>query len=190
MKKAPEEDSLIEYAAFLRGINVGGHTIIKMGELRKVFESLGFWNVKTVLASGNVLFEAPCENTAALSKQITGKLKDLLGREITVIVRSVEELRGLEASKPFKGIDLTTGARPIVTFVTDDLRDRAFSVPLPHEGFRILIISDGAICSVSYDQYGTGTAQSMSIIEKTFGHNVTTRTWDTIIRLLKASDTI
>ena len=59
MKKAPEEDSLIKYAAFLRGINVGGHTIIKMGELRKVFESLGFWNVKTVLASGNVLFEAP-----------------------------------------------------------------------------------------------------------------------------------
>jgi len=188
MKKAPEEDSLIKYAAFLRGINVGGHTIVKMDELRKVFESLGFRNVKTVLASGNVLFEAHGGDAVALSQEISGKLEDLLGRKITVVVRSVEEIMALAAREPFKEISVTSGARPIVTFITDDLRDRDFSVPLPHEGFLILSISDGIICSVSYDQYGTGTAQSMSMIEKAFEGNVTTRTWGTIIRLLKAND--
>ncbi|HYQ86023.1 MAG TPA: DUF1697 domain-containing protein, partial [Bacteroidota bacterium] len=50
---------MIQYAAFLRGINVGGHKPVRMSDLEKAFGQLGFRNVKTVLASGNVLFEAP-----------------------------------------------------------------------------------------------------------------------------------
>src|SRR4029077_19756102 len=51
--------SLARYVAFLRGINVGGNRVLKMDDLRKAFESLGFKDVKTVLASGNVMFDAP-----------------------------------------------------------------------------------------------------------------------------------
>lgn len=190
MKKAPEEYSPVMYAAFLRGINVGGHTIVKMDELRKVFESLGFRNVKTVLASGNVLFEAHDMDAMALSQKISGKLEDLLGRKITVVVRSVEGLRALVAKEPFKEISVTAVARPIVTFVTDDMKGVDIPALPEHEGFRILSFSDGTICSVSYDQYGVGTAELMGTIEKTLGHRVTTRTWDTIKKVLKASDKI
>lgn len=47
------------YVAFLRGINVGGHAVIRMSELQRAFEGLGFENVRTVLASGNVIFDPP-----------------------------------------------------------------------------------------------------------------------------------
>ncbi len=186
MEKAPEVKSLSRYAAFLRGINVGGHSIIKMEELRKAFESLGFRGVKTVLASGNVLFEAPQESTTVLSQKIAGKLDDLLGREIIAIVRPIEELRALESGKPFKSIGVSSGARLFVTFVAEDVKSNDISGLPTGDGFRILSFSDGTICSVLYDRPGTDTVQLMGAIEKAFGRKVTTRSWDTIIKLLKA----
>ncbi|MBI1730339.1 DUF1697 domain-containing protein [Candidatus Acetothermia bacterium] len=58
---------MTRYAAFLRGINVGGKKIIKMAELREAVESLGFRNVRTILASGNLLFDAPETNPSILT---------------------------------------------------------------------------------------------------------------------------
>ncbi|MGA9141472.1 MAG: DUF1697 domain-containing protein [Methanocella sp.] len=188
MKKAPEENSLKKYAAFLRGINVGGHSVIKMAELRTAFQSLGFRNVKTVLASGNVLFEAPEENTTVLSLQISRGLAQALMRDITVIVQPVDALLALVARQPFTGIDIAAGARPIVTFIADGLKDPDVGDLPVQEGFRILSVSGGTICSVSYDRYGVDTSAAMGLIEKTFGRQITTRSWDTILRLLKASD--
>lgn len=188
MKTASEDKSLRKYAAFLRGINVGGHSVIKMEELRKAFESLGFRNVKTVVASGNVLYGAPEEDVTVLTQKITRKLEDLLGREITVIVRPVEALRELEAREPFKGVDMTAGARLFVTFVADDAKGKDVSGMSRGDGFRILYIANGTICSVLYERPGVGAVELMSAIEKAFGRKVTTRSWDTIIRLLKASD--
>ena len=56
---ARSNSTSIKYAAFLRGINVGGHKTVPMEGLKKTFASLGFQNVKTLLASGNILFDAP-----------------------------------------------------------------------------------------------------------------------------------
>lgn len=176
------------YVAFLRGINVGGRSIIKMAELRTVFESLGYLNVKTVLASGNILFKATNGDVAALTRAIADEFERLYGREITVVVRPVDELRALAAREPFRGVDAAAGARPIVTFIVDSTNGSDTQALPDHEGFRILSVSDGVICSVSYDRYGTGTAESMGLIEKAFGHKVTTRTWDTIKRIIKAAD--
>jgi uncharacterized protein (DUF1697 family) len=61
---------LSKYVAFLRGINVGGHKTIKMDELKEAFEANGFKNVKTFLASGNVLFDAPKAGVTTLAKKI------------------------------------------------------------------------------------------------------------------------
>jgi uncharacterized protein (DUF1697 family) len=58
---------MVRYAAFLRGINVGGHRKIKMETLRQQFESLELQNVKTLLNSGNVLFETPEADPSALA---------------------------------------------------------------------------------------------------------------------------
>ena len=61
--------------------------MIKMEHLRKAFESMGFRNVKTVLASGNVLFEAPGKNTATLARDIQTGLSKIIERETLAIVR-------------------------------------------------------------------------------------------------------
>ena len=58
------------YIAMLRGINVSGHNIVKMEQLRASFAALGFSNVKTYIQSGNVVFEATNDSAASLSRKI------------------------------------------------------------------------------------------------------------------------
>jgi len=60
---------LAKYIAFLRAINVGGHTV-KMDHLRSLFEALGFSNVETFIASGNVIFESKSKSTRALERRL------------------------------------------------------------------------------------------------------------------------
>ena len=58
------------YVALLRGINVGGHKIIKMGQLRESFEELGFEGLATYVQSGNVVFKEPKKSLAELAHEI------------------------------------------------------------------------------------------------------------------------
>ena len=85
------------YAAFLRALNVGGTSVIKMDELRRQFGKLGFTNVKTVLASGNVLFDAK-GSAAAVTKAIAS-----IG--YTACVRTSAEVRRIAEYDPFGGKD-------------------------------------------------------------------------------------
>ena len=72
-------NDILPYAAFLRGINVGGNRSIKMAELRTAFAAQGFTNVKTVLASGNVLFDTAETDAAVLCRQSSNTLSRNLG---------------------------------------------------------------------------------------------------------------
>jgi uncharacterized protein (DUF1697 family) len=78
------------WLAFLRAINVGGHTV-KMDALRALFAQLGYANVRTFIASGNVIFEADAEPTA-LETQIEAHLEHELGYEVATFIRSPAEL--------------------------------------------------------------------------------------------------
>ncbi len=77
------------YVAFLRAINVGGHTV-KMDYLRMLFEALGFSNVETFIASGNVIFDSKATSAKALEKRIEHCLAEALGSRSG---RSVQTLR-------------------------------------------------------------------------------------------------
>ena len=87
--------------AFLRAINVGGHTV-KMDQLRTLFTELGFSNVETFIASGNVIFEPTAKSTATLEKKIREHLKNCLGYEVDTFVRTMPEVAELEKRSPFK----------------------------------------------------------------------------------------
>ena len=100
-------NDILPYAAFLRGINVGGKRSIKMAELRTAFAAQGFTNVKTVLASGNVLFDTAETDAAVLCKAIEQHLKQEFGHKIFVLLRTVAELQCLVAANPFKEIAAT-----------------------------------------------------------------------------------
>lgn len=92
---------MAKYIAFLRAINVGGHTV-KMDYLRELFEALGFTSVETFIASGNVIFETKEKNVAGLEKKIGDHLKQSLGYEVDPFLRTVQELAEIEKCNPFK----------------------------------------------------------------------------------------
>lgn len=90
------------YFAFLRAINVGGHNV-KMEALRGLFEDLGFANVETFIASGNVIFETRAKNAAALEKKIEARLQAALGYAVAAFLRAPAELAQAAARQPFPG---------------------------------------------------------------------------------------
>jgi uncharacterized protein (DUF1697 family) len=92
------------YTAFLRAINVGGHTV-KMDRLRALFQELGFGDVRTFIASGNVLFDAPPEEPAALEARIERHLQSALGYEVATFLRTPAEVTAVAACQPFPGPD-------------------------------------------------------------------------------------
>jgi uncharacterized protein (DUF1697 family) len=88
------------FVAFLRAINVGGHTV-KMDRLRALFQELGLKNVETFIASGNVLFDAPSTGIPKLEKRIEQHLEQALGYEVLTYIRPLASLAAVAADHPF-----------------------------------------------------------------------------------------
>lgn len=93
----------MKYAAFLRGINVGGNNKLKMEILRETFAALGFENVKTYINSGNVIFETVETTDNALAQQIEQAIESEFSLKIRVMVRSVAEIEDIINNNPFAG---------------------------------------------------------------------------------------
>lgn len=89
-----------KYIAFLRAINVGGTKIIKMEDLKKIFESFGFANVQTYIQSGNVVFET--KESAMLEAQIEKLLEKALGYKVEIFLRTMEELAKIASQPAFE----------------------------------------------------------------------------------------
>jgi uncharacterized protein (DUF1697 family) len=94
--------------AFLRAINVGGHTV-PMARLRELFEELGLRNVETFIASGNVVFDHGAGKEAALQRKIEGHLQKMLGYEVATFLRSERELVALVKGCPFDEAEVAAG---------------------------------------------------------------------------------
>jgi uncharacterized protein (DUF1697 family) len=89
------------YVAFLRGMNLGGRRI-KNDELRRHFEEMGFEEVATFRASGNVIFSAAGrEGESKLAQRVEGGLDERLGYDVPVFLRSIEEVAAIAAREPF-----------------------------------------------------------------------------------------
>jgi uncharacterized protein (DUF1697 family) len=177
----------ISYAAFLRGINVGGHALVKAAELMQAFAAMGFENVRTLLASGNVLFDSGQADKKAIAEKIRSGLKHGLRKDVGVAVRSRQDLEILRAADPFKGIDVQPSIRLYVTFLGEKSGPCALELPYSTSsgGVRILRVTATEVFSFVDLSRGKGTPEAMSIIEKEFGVNVTTRNWHTVLKALK-----
>lgn len=90
-----------KYVAFLRAINVGGNTIIKMTDLKRMFESFGLKNVQTYIQTGNVIFESQESDTSLLTEQIERQLEGASGTKIRIFVRTMRELAAMVSGCPF-----------------------------------------------------------------------------------------
>ena len=113
-----------KYIAFLRAINVGGHTV-KMDRLQEIFESFGFTNVETFIASGNVIFETKSKDSTVLEKLIEQELKKALGFEVATFIRSGSELAGIADYKPFPKPQMDSATALNVAFLSEPLDDKS-----------------------------------------------------------------
>jgi uncharacterized protein (DUF1697 family) len=149
----------------------------KMAELRRCFESAGFTGVKTVLSSGNVAFDARARSEASLADRVEAAMSDELGRTFATIVRPATELQRLIESDPYTAFRLPPTAKRVVTFLRD-AHAAKLTLPFESEGVQVLATTGREIL-IAYVPNPKGPV-FMTLIEKTFGTNVTTRTWDTV----------
>lgn len=156
----------------------------KMPALKRAFGAAGFTEVKTVLSSGNVVFAARRASESALQGRAEAAMQEWLGHAFLTIVRPVEMLREMLASDPYHAFRLEPSAKRIVTFLRDE-PTAMVALPKELEGARLLALR-GRELFTAYVPSSRGAA-FMTLIERTFGKEVTTRTWDTVEKVARAS---
>jgi uncharacterized protein (DUF1697 family) len=120
-----EITNMPKYVAFLRAINVGGHTV-KMDLLRRLFEDLEFANVETFIASGNVIFDSPSKSPKALEKKVEKYLRERLGYEVATFIRSIAEVAAIAGYQPFPDTELQAEGNTLyIGFLADEPSDEA-----------------------------------------------------------------
>lgn len=162
------------HVAFLRGVSPMN---AKMPELKRCFEQAGFGNVRTVLSSGNVVFDARAASEQALARRIEAAMAKHLDRTFYTIVRSTRALDALIVSDPYAAFRLPEHAKRVVTFLREPCKENV-ALPAEIDGARILAVASGEIFTAYVPQ--PGNPVFMRLIEKTFGGEITTRTWDTV----------
>lgn len=163
------------YAAFLRGVMPGKPS---MAQLKAAFESAGFTNVTTVLGSGNVVFDARAQSEETLARKADAAMEREIGRVYAAIIRPVEAIRELLEADPFARHKLPPDAKRVVTFLREPPKTKLPDLPFRYETVTVFAI-DGRHVFTAYTP-SPGNPLFMTLIEKTFGKNVTTRTWETL----------
>ena len=162
------------YVAFLRGVSPMN---AKMADLKACFENMGFTEVRTVLSSGNVVFTGVKKQESNLAKIIESGMEKYLPRSFPVIVRTTDHLLALLETDPYSDFRISPKAKRVVTFLSQPHKEDLL-LPLEFDGAKILAMK-GTDVFTAYVPHERGPI-FMTLIEKTLGKNVTTRTWDTI----------
>lgn len=168
------------YVALLRGVSPMN---AKMPELRRCFEKAGYENVRTVLASGNVVFDARSRSESSLARDVEAAMEESLGRSFPTIVRRTDFLQRLIDADLFAQHDLPANAKRVVTFLRKPHGAR-LSLPIERDGATILAVEGGEVFT-AYVPSSKGPV-FMTLIETTFGKDLTTRTWDTVRKCARA----
>lgn len=175
---------MTKYVAFLRGINVSGHHKVPMAELKSKMQEWGFDNPLTLLNSGNVIFESS-KTALDIESDLSSKLASHFGFAIPVMIRSAEDLLQLVQDDPFRNVEIIPDIRFYISFIRSS---EALPISLPwsneNGSYQILDIINNSIISV-LDLSITKTTKGMEALEKLFGKDITTRNWNTILRVEK-----
>ena len=172
------------YISILRGINVSGQKKIIMTDLVKLYEDLGFTDVKTYIQSGNVVFNSTKKvSNSMLVKQIETKINEIYGFLVPVIIRTVDDLSKIIASNPYKN---ETSENLYITFLSNLPNSNHLEnlTELNYLLDEFIVIEKEIYLNVS--SYGT-TKLSNSFFENKLKVTATTRNWNTVNKLLAIS---
>lgn len=171
--------------ALLRGINVGGHNKVKMADLRALCASLGLVNPRSVLQSGNLVFETESVDLTAVRLQLESGIRDAFGFEVVVIVRSADAFKSIFQRHHFSAAQLDNPAKAAVVFLSDAPRIDAVKDLRENNPGSELIQADDHELFVYYTDGMARSKLDTKRIETTLGLKSTTRNWNTCNRLLK-----
>lgn len=172
------------YISILRGINVSGKNIIKMTDLKQLYEKLSFIDVQTYIQSGNVVFKTKEQNIVTLEKAIKEQINTQFGYDIPVLVIKSEKLKKIIETVPFKNIDtsklhVTFLANISTNPLVEQIMEKKASSELVH-------LTEKAVYIYCPDGYGK-TKLSTNFLEKKLKVSATTRNWKTVNKLLELS---
>jgi len=165
-----------KYVALLRGIGPS-NTNMHQKKLEGVLEELGFSNVKTIISSGNVVFESPLKDIAKLEDKIERAWPAKLGFNSMTIVRSREQLKALVDKKPYGSTEHSRENYLLVTFFKQPIKGI--------KGNYQDVLGVNALCSV-VDATTSKTPDFMAQLDRQYGKDqITSRTWKTVQRILQ-----
>src|SRR5699024_1635570 len=156
-----------------------------MASLREMLTGLGFKNVKTLLASGNIIFETEETDEPALVTSIENGILQTFGFEVKVMVRSWASIEAWVGLKPFEDIEVDKDTRLYVTIFGEKLTT---DLQIPYQSsdgsYRILQQTARELFSVLQLSSKVRTTDAMKIIKKESNQDGTTRNWNTIKRMM------
>ncbi|MCH7827061.1 MAG: DUF1697 domain-containing protein [Bacteroidetes bacterium] len=173
------------YISMLRGINVSGQKKIKMDELKKLYESLGFKNIKTYIQSGNVIFDFSDTNISKLINKIELKIKKSFSYDVPVLIKTKNDLQKLIANNPFVKKD---SSKLYVTFLSDTpIQSPIDEITKIKDKSEEFIISRKEIYLFYPNGYGRSKLTN-NYFERKLKLSATTRNWKTVNKLLELAE--
>jgi uncharacterized protein (DUF1697 family) len=171
------------YVALLRAINVGGNNKVGMADLREMLGDMGFENAKTLLQSGNAVFQCAKRSETALEAELESATKDRFVVDIDYVVRSSRDVDQVIAKNPFPDAAKTDPSHLVVMFFKSaPSRETLEGVRGAIKG-REEIELIGREAFITYpDSIGTSKFTG-NVIEKKFGVRGTARNWNTVLKL-------
>jgi uncharacterized protein (DUF1697 family) len=180
-------DLMPTHVALLRGINVGGRGMVSMADVRDLFESLGFAGARTLLQSGNVVFDAGRgKSPAALERLLEAETAKRCGVAAAYFVRTAAEWDKVVARNPFPAEAKDDPGRLVVTLLKEAPRaDDVEALRTANRG-REVIRADARHLYVTYPD-GMGRSKlTNAVIERVLGTRATARNWNTVLKLAAA----
>jgi uncharacterized protein (DUF1697 family) len=179
---ATKGKAMTMHVALLRAVNVGGRGSLAMADLRKVAEDLRYGAVKTLLQSGNLVFDAKGK-TDALERALEAALKQQLGIETDFMVRGAREWDAIIAANPFPGEAKSDPGHLVVMVLKDRVTAKAVAALHDSVKGREIIRPAGRELYITYPD-GIGRSKlSGSLIEKKLNTRGTARNWNTVTKL-------
>ena len=172
------------YVALLRGINVGTAKRVAMADLREIVGDLGYEEVKTLLNSGNVVFSGKASGTARIGEAITKALSRQLRVTSKAVVVTADELAAIVKENPLQRV-AKDPSRYLVGFCATAAPLRKLA-PLAREDWKPEALAIGKRAAYLWCPDGVIRSELSKAVAKSAGDTVTTRNWNTVLKLREA----
>jgi uncharacterized protein (DUF1697 family) len=179
------------WIVLLRGINVGGNNIIKMADLRKLLEGLGYQNVKTYIQSGNVVLQSDAASAVDVSSQIEAAIEDRFGFRPRIYVMGLDDFEAIHEANPYRNEGEQNPKSVHYFLLMESEKAPAKNLPSLEE----LKAEDESYfqtdrCFYLHAPNGIGRSKLADKVDRSLGKSTTARNYKTVLKLLEMAGSI